>query len=145
MVNRENSDGTVHPGGNFPEKKVIPFEVLPFSRFYRWPKFSVPFVWITSARLHVERKRIYFVNGTTQSCSCFRCQKNIRTIWRKFFTEISVLMVSAQGLEGDPDSALLLFFLRNHFISNFCHLYPWYRFLSQYRIPYQDFGESRFP
>ena len=31
----ENSNGTVHPGGNFPRKKVIPFEVLPFSRFYR--------------------------------------------------------------------------------------------------------------
>ena len=27
----ENSNGTVHPGG----KKVIPFEVLPFSRSYR--------------------------------------------------------------------------------------------------------------
>ena len=44
------------------------------------PKFSVPFVWITSARLKVERKRkIYryiFVNGKTQSRSCFRCQKN---------------------------------------------------------------------
>ena len=41
-------------------------------------KFSVPFVWITSARLHVERKwKIYryFVNGTTKSCTCFRCQK----------------------------------------------------------------------
>ena len=31
----ENSNGTVHPGGNFPEKKVIPFELLPFSRSYR--------------------------------------------------------------------------------------------------------------
>ena len=42
------------------------------------PKFSVPFVWITSARLHDERKwKIYryFVNGTTQSRSCFRCPK----------------------------------------------------------------------
>ena len=42
------------------------------------PKFSVPFVWITSARVHVERKwkvYRYFVNGTTQSRSCFRCQK----------------------------------------------------------------------
>ena len=29
------SNGTVHPGGNFPEKKVIPFEVVPFSRSYR--------------------------------------------------------------------------------------------------------------
>ena len=31
----ENSNGAVHPGGKFPEKKVIPFEVLPFPRFYR--------------------------------------------------------------------------------------------------------------
>ena len=61
MENPENSDGTVHPGGNFPEKNVIPFEVLPFSRFHRRPKFSVPFVWITGARLHVERKRIYIL------------------------------------------------------------------------------------
>ena len=50
--------------------------VLPF--LPKRPKFSVPFVWITSATLHVERKRKiyqYFVNGTTQSCSCFRRQK----------------------------------------------------------------------
>ena len=42
------------------------------------PKFFVPFVWITRTRLQVERKRKiyrYFVNGTTQSRSCFRCQK----------------------------------------------------------------------
>ena len=42
------------------------------------PKFSVPFVWITSARLHVERKwKIYryFVNGTTQSRFFFRQKK----------------------------------------------------------------------
>jgi len=42
------------------------------------PKFSVPLVWITSARLQVERKRKlyrYFENGTTQSRSCFRCPK----------------------------------------------------------------------
>ena len=31
----ENSNGTVYPGGNFPGKKIIPFEVLPFSRFCR--------------------------------------------------------------------------------------------------------------
>ena len=31
----ENSNGTAHSGGNFPEKKVIPFEVFPFPRFYR--------------------------------------------------------------------------------------------------------------
>ena len=42
------------------------------------PKFSVPFVCITSARLHVKKKwKIYqyFVNVTTQSGSYFRCQK----------------------------------------------------------------------
>ena len=31
----ENSYATVHRGGNFFREKVIPFEVLPFSRFYR--------------------------------------------------------------------------------------------------------------
>ena len=30
-----NSNGTVHAGGEFSGKKVIPFEVFPFSRFYR--------------------------------------------------------------------------------------------------------------
>ena len=47
------------------------------------PKFSVPFVWITSARHHVGRERkIYqhFVNGITQSRSCFRYQKNTSSI-----------------------------------------------------------------
>ena len=39
----------------------------------------------------------------------------------------------------------IAFFSRRRFISNFGYLYPWYRFLSQYRIPYQDFGKSRFP
>ena len=65
----ENSNGTVHPSGNF----------ITFSPFLlKWPKFSVPFVWITSARLHVQRKRKlywYFVNGTTQPPSCFQCPK----------------------------------------------------------------------
>ena len=75
----------------FRGKTLLPF--LP-----KRPNFSVPFVWITSARLHVQRKRKlyrYFVNGTTQSRSCFRCQKNTSTIWRKFSTEIFVQMGSA--------------------------------------------------
>ena len=54
----------------FSGKKVIPFEVSPFFPFLpKRPKYSVPFVWITSARLQVERKRTicrYFVNGATQ-------------------------------------------------------------------------------
>ena len=68
-----------------------------FRRNCRW--VPLPIVWIASARLHLERKRKlyrYFVNGTTQSRSCFRCQKNTSTIWRKFSTEISVKMVSVQ-------------------------------------------------
>ena len=81
----------------FSGKKVIPFEVLPFYRNDRNFLYHF-FVWITSARLHVERKRKiyrYFINDTTQSRSCFRCQKNTSTIWRKSFTGISVQMVSA--------------------------------------------------
>ena len=71
----ENSNETVHPGGNF---AGTVFPILP-----KRPKFSASFVWITSARLYVEGKRkiyLYFVNGTTQSRSCFRCQKNTSTI-----------------------------------------------------------------
>ena len=80
-------------------KKSNTFGAITFFPFLpKRPKFSVPFVWITSARLHVQRKRKlyrYFVNGTTQSRSCFRCQKNTTNIWRKFFTAIPVQMVSA--------------------------------------------------
>ena len=49
---------------------ITVFPILP-----KRPKFSASFVWITSARNHVERKRkiyLYFVNGTTQSRPCFR-------------------------------------------------------------------------
>ena len=62
-------------------KKVILCEVLPFSRFYRNDQNFLCHCLITSARLHVQRKRKlyrYFVNGKTQSCSCFRCQKKYR-------------------------------------------------------------------
>ena len=83
-------------------KKSNTFWGITIFRFLpKRPKFSVPLIWIT--RLHVERKRKidrYFVNGTIQSRSCFRCQKNTSTIWQKFFTEISVQMVSAPGVWG---------------------------------------------
>ena len=53
----ENLNGTVHPGGNFPEKSNA-FRGIPFFPFLlKRPKFVVPFVWITSARLHVKKKR----------------------------------------------------------------------------------------
>ena len=107
----ENSNGTVHPSGNSPQKSNTfrGITLFPFSP--KRPKFFIPFVRITIARLHVERKREiyrYFVNDTTQSHSCFRYQKNASTIRRKFFTEISVQMVSAHRFwenkqqEGEP-------------------------------------------
>ena len=85
-------------------ERFIPVEIFPF--LPKRQKFPVPFVWINSARLHVERERNiyrYFVNGTTQSSSCFRCQKNISTIGRKFFTEISLQMVSADRNENQEN------------------------------------------
>ena len=86
------------PVETFGEKSNTFRGITFFPFLSRRSKFSVPFVWITSARLHVQRKGKlyrYFVNGTTQSRSCFRCQKNTSTIWRKFSTEIFVQMVSA--------------------------------------------------
>ena len=75
---RENLNRTVHVGGNFPEKRQYLSRYNTFAVFPKRPRFSVPFDWITRARLHVQRKRKlyrYFVNGTTQSRSCFRCPK----------------------------------------------------------------------
>ena len=72
-------------------KKSNTFRGITFSPFLpKRPKFSVPFVWITSARLHVERKwKIYryFVNVTTQSFSCFSAKNNTSAIWWQFFTK----------------------------------------------------------
>ena len=69
------------------------FPLLP-----RRHKFSVPFVWITSGRLQVERKRkftsiLWMVQFNP--VPVFGAQKNTSTIWRKFFTDISVQMVRA--------------------------------------------------
>ena len=95
----ENSNGTVQPGGNFPEK-INAFRSITFFPFLpKQPKFSAPFVWINSARLHVERKlKIYryFLNGKTQFRSSFRCQQKFQLQHlTKFFIEISVQIVSA--------------------------------------------------
>ena len=76
-------------------KKVIPLEVLRFSRFLpKGPKFSVPFVWIIKARLQVERER----KNSLAFCkwySCFRCQKTYQYYLTETFPKISVQMVSA--------------------------------------------------
>ena len=80
-------------------KKRNTFRRITFFPFFpKKPKFSVPFVWITSAWLLAERKRKiyrYFVNGKTQFRSCFGANKNSSSISRKFFIEISLQIVSA--------------------------------------------------
>ena len=78
------------------QNKGNTFRGLTFFPFL--PKFSVPFFWITSARLHDERERKiyrYFVNGTAQSRSCFRCQKKIPVPFDGNFHRNFVQMVSA--------------------------------------------------
>ena len=60
-------------------EKIIPFEVLPFSRFCRNNRnILYHFFCITSARLQVERKRkiyLYFVNGTLNPVPVFGAKK----------------------------------------------------------------------
>ena len=74
----ENSNGRFILEEIFREKSNT-FRGITFFRFLpKRPKVFLPFFWITSARLQVERKRkiyLYFVNGTTQSRPCFRHQK----------------------------------------------------------------------
>ena len=84
-------------------KKVIPFEV---------PKYLFPVLTETteifcticldyqcqaSCREKVKIFSVFCKWCNSESRSCFRCPKKYSTIWRKFFTEISVQMVSTQG------------------------------------------------
>ena len=57
----------------------------------------------------------------------------------------NVATVSYRVWQGCPWSRILAPFSRQSRILNFCNLYPKYRFLSQYQIPCQGFGESCFP
>ena len=53
----ENANGTVHTGGHFPPKKSNTSRGITFFTFLpKRPKFLVPFVWLTSARLHLEEE-----------------------------------------------------------------------------------------
>ena len=64
--------GLFIPGEIFLKKGNTFRDITFFPFLLKRPKFLVPFVWITSARLQVERKLKnlrYFVNGTTQSRS----------------------------------------------------------------------------
>ena len=64
------------------------------------PKFSVPFVWITSARLQVERKRKiyrYFVNGTVNPVPVFGAKKIPAIFDGNFSPKFPYKMVSARA------------------------------------------------
>ena len=71
------------PVGIF-RKKGNTFRGITFFPFLpKLPKFSVLFVWITSARIKVERKRKiyrYIVNGTAQSLPVFGAKSITSTI-----------------------------------------------------------------
>ena len=74
--------------------------VLPVSRFYRndgdflYRLFGL----LAPGFISRESKNWYFVNGTTQSRSCFRCQqRKYQYHLTEVFTEISLHIVSAQA------------------------------------------------
>ena len=64
----ENSNGTGHPGGNFTGKKVIPFEVLPSSRFYRNDRNFLYHLFGLLVPVFMSKESEKFTG-----ISCFRC------------------------------------------------------------------------
>ena len=100
------------PGEIFRKKSNTFRGITVFPLLPKRPKFSVPFVWITSARLHVERKRIiyrYFVMVQLNPVPVFGAKKNTRsTISRKFFTENSLQMLSSYNLSIDTNQPPLV-------------------------------------
>ena len=107
------TENRVSPG-RIQMEQLIPMEFfwkkgkegITFSQFYQNDGNFVPFVWITSARLYVERNRKiywYFVTDTTQSHSHFGGKKiTVQctfTFQQKIFIESSIKMVSAQCLQ----------------------------------------------
>ena len=95
------------------QKKVIPFKVLPFSCSYQndqnflYHLFGLPVPGFMSRRSEIFSH--YFVNGTTQSHSCFRCQKKyqyrlMRNFHQNFCTNGSWTPVLALGLICQPNA-----------------------------------------
>ena len=96
----ENSDETIHPGEDFSGKKVIPYEVLPFSRFYRydqniWYHLSGQCLACLEAESDLFQPRptryLVFCNGTTLTHSSFRKGFQVQyhlseTFYRNFLT-----------------------------------------------------------
>ena len=92
-----------------PERSPFAWKTRKLRGKFKWSGSSQWKFWITSARLHVERKwKIYryFVNVTTQSFSCFQCQKQYQCHLMAIFHEISVQMASAPCFDTNRPALL---------------------------------------
>ena len=85
----------------FSGKKVIPFEVLPFPVFAETTEvfctICLDYYWQASCR-EKGKNLLVFYRWYNSILFLFSEPKNTSTIWRKFFTEISVHMISARNL-----------------------------------------------
>ena len=97
----ENSNGTVHPGGNFPEK-INTFRGITFqSRSYRDDRDFLYHLFglLVPGFMSGESEKFTGILWMVQinPVPVLGIKKNTSTIWRKIFSEISVQMVSAQS------------------------------------------------
>ena len=96
------TNGTVQLRWKFSRKIVIPFEVLPFSRFYRNDRNFLYHLFrlLLPGFMSRESEKFTGILWMIQfnHVPVFGAKKNNSTIWRKFFTEIFVQMVSAPVL-----------------------------------------------
>ena len=100
-----NTNGTAHSSGKFPEERNTFQDIALFPFLPKRPKFSVPFVWITSARLSLEKEGNPSPRGTwclqkvqLNAIPFFGSEIKKTSHMSVFFAEISVQMVSTPGL-----------------------------------------------
>ena len=92
---RENSNGTIDPSRNFPEKRQHLSRYYLFQFSPKQSKFFVPFVWLTSAWLLLEAEGDNggpfpgglwsFTNGTSLTHSFFRKRFQVQYYLPEFF------------------------------------------------------------
>ena len=97
----ENSNGTVHPGGNYPEKKEYLSRYYLFPVLTKRPKFSVPFCLDYQCKASCREK----LKNLPVFCKWYNSIPFLLSVPEKYqyhmteiFTEISVQMGSAPGV-----------------------------------------------
>ena len=97
----ENSNGTVHPGGNYPEKKEYLSRYYLFPVLTKRPKFSVPFCLDYQCQASCREK----LKNLPVFCKWYNSIPFLLSVPEKYqyhmteiFTEISVQMGSAPGV-----------------------------------------------